>query len=337
MGGLSVLLIIAIISSWALSQPHFNKLKQYNVVNVSISTNNDLGVGVFTNHSSNIYIMDYKNYINASKNLKYSSVCTSNFSTFGFLDCKNVSYGGTFYLFTPNTSGFHYEFFEFKKGQELSNNKNLNEMYFNLQNLSIVTLYAISDNQQAPFLNHTYLCNRGTWKLPFIPNRDDWFLVSSPQVINPYTNYNASPFGHNPIGIAAYGIDTGHDKNVTWQINTNEILGIMNASEMVVAEPFTDYPGIMSLQLNVLLSGTSKGVQKTYWLQNVADISTVYHKMKFQINIQNFSTITLLKENPLFASYNEILNYSLPLNLSLMIKNVNYKNGSKGTLPVSSR
>src|SRR5208283_159959 len=96
-----------------------------------------------------------------------------------------------------------------------------------------------------------------------------------------------TPFSYGAIqgplasGIASFGVANNSGVVTSYEIKTNEIVGVANISSMQVNTPDASQYGVSAtgatLQLNAELvvndnnSGTN---QKVYWVQNVPDFET---------------------------------------------------------------
>ena len=171
--------------------------------------------------------------------------------------------------------------------------------------------------------------------------------------------YEASPntpFSHGPIptplasGISTFGISNSSGVASSYEVKTNEIVGVANISSMQVYTPNANQYGVSitgaTLQLNSLLvvSDNSSSNQKVYWVQNVPDFQTGTSLVSFGDEIWNWTDLTGFLSNQTVTSTNlqnggvvyptgpqnsgpYVYNYNgnnetyrLPLNLALLVK-----------------
>lgn len=128
-------------------------------------------------------------------------------------------------------------------------------------------------------------------------------LPSTGKVINPTQAYSSEPA---PMGIADFGLSSS---STAYEYNTTSFLGTVMLNGMSSSTSGGD--NASSLQLNLNLNFTSRGVSYDYWVQNVAVVNTTLtganQRVIFIDNVWNFTSNTLssstLQGNGTVASY----------------------------------
>lgn len=134
----------------------------------------------------------------------------------------------------------------------------------------------INPNANLDTINLTL--NRG-WNdikiTPSAPMKLYYVLNATPQLVNPlqqiYSNDNYS------VGVVSYGLYNISGKLYPYQVRTNEVVGLVNISQLSAYNP-TPQPNSSvngaSLQLNVGLNVYLNNRLRAYWLQDVVDFNT---------------------------------------------------------------
>ena len=287
------------------------------IKNITINKNDSLFVSVVSNRSSDISLLTPTEFTNFEQNHPYTALfgAGSNSSRI-FIINQNLS--GRYFLLI-NSASRNLEFNSLvvaKSSYKIINgseNQNLNIGNYSLVNFTMasltpmnislyydgdnssISLFKTSKNQLSEWATHALYMNRGNYTIRTNAGTKNYLLLLNitPRLVNPF--FNIYTFGYVdslPIGIASYGIsDNFSSRNLTYQINTNEIVGIANITYLDAYNQYassTLFQHGAGLQMNVMLNSNS-GSRRTYWLQDVIQFNTNNDTLNFLDNIWNMT------------------------------------------------
>jgi thermopsin len=192
--------------------------------------------------------------------------------------------------------------------------------------------------------------DRGTYRITLTSSAptEIFLLVShSGSLINPLTGF----VGNYSVGVASYGVYNNSGTLVPYQVSTDEVIGDANITALYARDFNTSDNNSAygaSLQLNVEMNTELGNASRVFWMQDVADFNTSQRSYYLVNNIWNNTlpggdigndtlrgngNVTLCEScgNQSFYAYSYpsgSLNYSLPLNIKLVILENQTVNGT---------
>ncbi|EET90165.1 MAG: thermopsin [Candidatus Micrarchaeales archaeon] len=353
---------LSIIENYKINHIYYkyNSFEQLNLTN-----NELLIIKAMTNTPSNVSVLTNSEYNNFTLNRPYSAAYHKNINSNSVLTIDNLNAGSYYILMFSNSSNSTFNFESFMPNEF----KLINGTYamnFNLNNISKINftcastdpsqIYLSNNNRSALLINITkenlssiwlinqYL-NKGNYTISVKSNGTTLVAFNiTPRLVNPFHDiFQNKSNGAVPTGIASYGLyDTLNKSTRTYQIRTNEIIGIANVSSIKAynATPPSNVSKYgASLQLNVVMNGyNSNGKEMTYWLQDVVRFNTSDKNFYILDNIWNYSlpqaNMTEVYGNGKLSTYTfnstykqklyvfsfpkYYMNYSLPLSIKLI-------------------
>jgi thermopsin len=132
-----------------------------------------------------------------------------------------------------------------------------------------------------------------------------------------YQVYPSTPYSYGPIsppfapGIASFGISNSSGTVTSYEVQTNQIVGLARISSLQVntadAFRYDSHTTGFTLQLNAMLVVNDSGPsspQKVYWIQNVPDFVTAGSQVSFGDEIWNNTDTTGFLTNQTITSTN---------------------------------
>lgn len=230
-----------------------------------------------------------------------------------------------------------------------------------INNRLIVNVSGISSdiNPNANLDTINLTLNRGWNKInitSLAPMKLFYTINAEPQLVNPlqqiYSNNNYS------AGVVSYGLYNISGKLYPYQVKTNEVVGLVNISQLSAYNP-TPQPNSSvngaSLQLNVGLNVYLNKTLRAYWLQDVVDFNTSDNQYYLLDNIWNntspsanvttgslrgngnISLCTSCSNQAFYVdSYpSYFLNYTFPMSLKLVVSENQTSGGGNGVIWIS--
>ncbi|MDE1823388.1 MAG: thermopsin family protease, partial [Candidatus Micrarchaeota archaeon] len=295
---------LGISNAWTLQQGYS---VQY-ALNVSVPSTIAIGYNV-----SNIAVLSVMSSSQYGSYLNGSSVYPLYNSTVSGQDIKTISLpAGSYYaILDAKYATINYSYSAFAAPAGSIQSILVNTKYslpLDLQNYSDINLSFVSDHPLKVYLpgGYNYTINGSVLYWNFHENRGQNYinftslqatrvfllLNATPAIIDPL-RYNMTNFTNpQPIGIASYGLYNYSGQFTPYQINTTEIEGTANITEI---SAYNAMPPVnvskygASLQLNALMNIESNGKRYTYWLQNIMSLNTSNMSYYIYDNVWNYS------------------------------------------------
>ncbi|MDA4137154.1 MAG: thermopsin [Thaumarchaeota archaeon] len=197
--------------------------------------------------------------------------------------------------------------------------------------------------QNGTTVQHSFHEPVGDFDLLFYSNNNGANISYNYQTF-PTDPYYSSPLPPpEPTGIASYGLYNASGNAVSYQVDSDQVVGIADISAMQAynATAASDQSNLSgaTLQLNsVLVVNEAGGQQQAYWAQNTPDFVTAASQVAYGDNVWNFSVSGFLSNSTVTSAdggsvasagpgvagdyYSQEINnstYSFPLVLALLM------------------
>ena len=338
--------------------------KTYKYQEISIATDSELGILSRTNKQSLLAILTPQNYENFVDNKPYKAITYWTFNTTNITIINNLTNGKYYIMLESNACNYTFSYLNvpISSLKEISTKGSSN---FNLSNYSSVDFEVLSTLPVGIYLNASlsrestllspirlnytniwrYL-NRGNYTILLNSSAQSEALIAlnkSILLVNPFYNlYLNRTTASIPIGISSYGLYDNLSHTNTYQISTNEVVGIANITS-ISAYNSTSPPNISKygagLQLNAVMNTNQQGKLHVYWLQDVVRFNTSNNNFYLLDNIWNYSlpNANMIRGSiegngniSIYSTQNKAnygypyprywLNYSLPFSVKLVIQ-----------------